>query len=271
MAIGLWEDRLAGHTGCTLTARATASSQQLVAGTTPANTVWPVVTFTIPLTLDENNRLACGSNAMDEVGSGVTTDYSPITGAVRALSRVRDGPPVTTPSTTPPTHPIRSRTECPTAPGTVRLAQSGANLTMTFGAASAAFVLPGATAATVAGCCAENVLPIHGRVGDDHESDDHLDPLGTALSRPRPPRPSRSRSAPRPFAHPTRRSSTTHKASACRRARHRAVVHEHHGAAAAGVRLARVARRHHLPRLPRRPERRPEVAQQRRQPLVRRA
>ncbi len=156
MAIGLWEDRLAGHTGCTLTARATASSQQLVAGTTPANTVWPVVTFTIPLTLDENNRLACGSNAMDAVGSGVTTDYSPITGAQFAhfleCATVTPGDhPIDDP--TDPPDPVT--TECPTAPGTVRLAQSGANLTMTFGAASAAFVLPGATAATVAGCCAE--------------------------------------------------------------------------------------------------------------------
>ncbi len=81
MAIGIWAEKLAGHTNCVLSAQATASAQQLPGGLTPANTVWPVVTFTIPLALDANQELACGNNAMDAIGSGVKTVYSPLTGA----------------------------------------------------------------------------------------------------------------------------------------------------------------------------------------------
>jgi len=68
-------------TGCRLTTTLTASTSQLVAGSTPANSVYPYVEVDVPLS--GSGGLSCGRHALDDAGSpGVATRYTGLGGLV---------------------------------------------------------------------------------------------------------------------------------------------------------------------------------------------
>lgn len=72
-AIGL--DVAALGPDCRLEATATASTGPLKDGLTPANAVFPILTWSVQLT-DEAGALACSASALDAPGSGVATRYT---------------------------------------------------------------------------------------------------------------------------------------------------------------------------------------------------
>ncbi|MFO0745295.1 MAG: Ig-like domain-containing protein [Myxococcota bacterium] len=103
VAVGLTLGELPGD--CTLTARGTASENALAAVsggfTTPADTVYPIVEWSVPLTHD--GVMICGSNPLNGEGSGVTTAYTDFAGEPvahhRACGAGSEPPP---PGNTPP-------------------------------------------------------------------------------------------------------------------------------------------------------------------------
>ncbi|MBL8785520.1 MAG: hypothetical protein JNJ59_11500 [Deltaproteobacteria bacterium] len=77
-ALGVTEGPAAAS--CVLSGQGTATEGALTDGRTPANTAWPFVKWSVTLT-DEAGQLACGRQALNAVGSDVTTDYTPLRGS----------------------------------------------------------------------------------------------------------------------------------------------------------------------------------------------
>ncbi|PKN59528.1 MAG: hypothetical protein CVU56_00445 [Deltaproteobacteria bacterium HGW-Deltaproteobacteria-14] len=78
VALGLNEAAFANLGPCTLTTTATATDGALFNGTTPADTRWPTVTWSVPLVSDAGAR-ACHRHRLDD-GTGVATTYTPTAG-----------------------------------------------------------------------------------------------------------------------------------------------------------------------------------------------
>ncbi|MBL8788766.1 MAG: hypothetical protein JNJ59_27975 [Deltaproteobacteria bacterium] len=75
---------------CVLTTRGTASPTEFIGGATPANTTWPVISWTIPIT-DNDGALVCGAHPLNGPGSGVTTGYTE--GTAETFDQSRACPP----------------------------------------------------------------------------------------------------------------------------------------------------------------------------------
>lgn len=79
LAFGIDEGPSAAN--CRIIASGTASSAPFDAtGATPDNTVWPYVSFSVPIT-DASGNVACGQNPLNGEGSAVTTQYTGIEGS----------------------------------------------------------------------------------------------------------------------------------------------------------------------------------------------
>jgi len=73
-----------GAVNCHLTGQATASHATFgTTGLSPDHTIYPYVNFDVQIT-DGDGELSCENNALNVVGSGVQTDYTPPTGAAFA-------------------------------------------------------------------------------------------------------------------------------------------------------------------------------------------
>ncbi len=78
MALGVREGFDARN--CVLTGQGTATEGALENGRTPANTAWPYVKWSVPLTGDAG-QVDCGAQALNALGSSVQTDYTPLRGS----------------------------------------------------------------------------------------------------------------------------------------------------------------------------------------------
>ncbi len=90
-ALGLDTDILGAN--CTFEATATASAGRFTEPEfqTPANTVYPLIRWSVPLT--RNGAMVCVPNAINEPGSFVQTEYSAFTGASLSVGMACGGEP----------------------------------------------------------------------------------------------------------------------------------------------------------------------------------
>lgn len=147
---------------CTITTSATASQGSLAAtqGLTPANTMWPVVHYSVPLT-DALGAIDCQAHGLDQGDDVVTTTYTPFTGQQFCYSldcqpQDPNGQPIPGPVLADHCTQMQN---CPALPGDVSLTKRQTQITVSFGPASSTFSLPttaGAANATIQDCCVED-------------------------------------------------------------------------------------------------------------------